>query len=493
MVELNERQAFDYRQAARLDDWTSPKATAVRRLYAGLAELAGTVSRLPLQEAIDMLFDRLPVLEVAAASLHGEQAVANLLKIRWMAAELGDRPQLTLSGFVDVMIARLAEQPEETESALAEESLEAIRVLTIHKAKGLEFPIVILAGLHHGTGPGRRAPLVSQDWSTGLVGLTQGGRCSLGAVVTRDKWEARETVERRRLFYVGMTRAKERVILSGGLPGRLSGDSFMALLREAASGEVAGAGETHCRIGPVSVEQTVLAPTDRIPRRKRPAGTSMPLAPDWTEYVHRWEERDRAWASVQAAPSEVTATRLQRADAAVPTGSRRRKHPDDARLIGILAHRVLEGWDFSAAPEGLIERVDRLCRGLSPERTEDTGRIAVELQELFTVFGASEPYAELCRAEILARELPFVMPWHADVSARPCVMSGTIDLLYRLDGRVWIADYKTDWVEKDELTGRAAEYAIQAQAYREAVSRCLGLEQVGFKFIFVRNGAVVQI
>jgi ATP-dependent helicase/nuclease subunit A len=519
LVELNERQAFDYRQGTRLDDWTNPKARAVRRLYAGLAELSETIPRVPLPEAIDMLFDRLPVLEVAAASLHGEQAVANLLKIRRMAAELGDRPQLTLSRFVDLMITRLSEQPEETESALAEESLEAVRVLTIHKAKGLEFPIVILAGLHHGTGPGRRAPLVSHDWSTGLAGLTQGGRCSLGAVVTRDKWEAREVVERRRLLYVGMTRAKERVILSGGLPGRLSGDSFLALLREAASGEIGRPGETHCRIGPVSVEQTVLAPTDRITRRKRPAGSSMLLAPDWTEYVRRWEQRDRAWEAAQAASSEVTATRLlQRADGAVPTGPRQRKNPDDARLIGALAHRVLEGWDFTAAPEGLLERVDHVCRGLSPERTEEASRIAAELRELFAGFGASEPYAEVCRAEILAREMPFAIPWNDDgdqchpmqgpsqsegkghprsgspaVNARACVMSGTIDLLYRLDGRVWIADYKTDRVSAEGLTARAAEYAIQARVYREAVSRSLGLEQVGFKFIFVRNGTAVEV
>jgi ATP-dependent helicase/nuclease subunit A len=518
LVELSERQAFDYRQSTRLGDWINPKAQAVRRLYAGLAELSETVPRVPLPEAIDLLFDRLPVLEAAAASLHGEQAVANLLKVRRMAAALSDRPQLTLSGFVDVMTARLSEQPEEAESALAEESLEAVRVLTIHKAKGLEFPIVILAGLHHGTGPGRRAPLVSQDWSTGLVGLTQGGRCSLGAVVTRDKWEARETVERRRLLYVGMTRAKERVILSGGLPGRLSGDSFLALLREAASGEIGRPGETHCRIGHASVEQTVLAPTDRITRRKRPAGTSMLLSPDWTEYVRRWEQRDRALLVAQAASSEVTATRLlQQADGAVPESPRQRKHPDDARLIGTLAHRVLEGWDFAAAPEGLLERVDHVCRGLSPERTEEASRIATELRELFAGFGASEPYAEVCRAKILAREIPFVIPWNDDGiqrhpaqgpsqsegkrhprngspadSARPCVMSGTIDLLYRLDGRIWIADYKTDRVKEQGLTARAGEYEVQARVYREAVSRCLGLDQVGFKFIFIRSGTAVE-
>ncbi|MFM8552877.1 MAG: 3'-5' exonuclease, partial [Nitrospiraceae bacterium] len=209
LLEIRERHALDYRAGQRLTEWDSPRGPILRRLYAQLVDLAGLLPLRPLPEAIHLLFERLPLLEIAASSLHGEQAVANLLKVRHMASELADRPHLGLGGFVDLMVKRVDEQPEEAESALAEESLEAVRVLSLEKGKGREFPVVILAGQHHGTGPSRRAPLVSHDWSTGLIGLVQGDRCNLGAVVTREKGEMREAVERRRLLYVGMTRAKE--------------------------------------------------------------------------------------------------------------------------------------------------------------------------------------------------------------------------------------------------------------------------------------------
>lgn len=71
-------------------------------------------------------------------------------------------------------------------------------------------------------------------------------------------------------------------------------------------------------------------------------------------------------------------------------------------------------------------------------------------------------------------------------------MEGFIDLVYRLDGRVWVADYKTDRLRDDEIADRVADYRLQAHVYAEAVSRCFGMEKVGFKFLFLRNGLAVQ-
>ncbi len=174
--------------------------------------------------------------------------------------------------------------------------------------------------------------------------------------------------------------------------------------------------------------------------------------------------------------------------------------PGQARLVGTLAHRILEFWDFAAGPEQLRDLVTLICRqGIPQEWEGNPSQVEGELLDLFTTFAASHPYAEIRRATILGREVPFAIPWdafsvqHSAFSAQPCIMEGVIDLVYRLDGRVWIADYKTDRVEDRELASRASDYQPQAEVYRAAVLRCLGLEQVGLKFIFLRNGSAVEV
>jgi len=528
LVELQERGALDYRRADRLAGWGSPRAEAVRRLYGRLAEVARAAPGCPLPEAVDLLFARLPVLELAAASLHGEQAMANLLKVRQMAADLADRPHLTLTGFVELMIARLAEQPEEAESALAEESLEAVRVLTIHKAKGLEFPVVILPGFHHGTNKGSEAPLVSHDWSTGVLGVTLGDRCSLGAVLVGEKFRAREEAERRRVFYVGMTRAKERLVLSGGLPSRPSRGTFLSLLQEVADGAVGEPDQETIRIGEASFDQAVVTAKDRVPRRKKSAPATLAPATDETALVRRWEQRDHAWVAARATPRELTPTVLMKREPKPARPSKRRaEEPGQARLIGTLAHRVLEHWDYADDPAKLAERIAAVCQsGIPPELAREAAEVEAELRELFATFVASEPYQQLRRATILGREVPFAIKWGGDgrwaigygpettmprsaptiksldqnpspiaycPSPDACVMEGVIDLLYRLDGNLWIADYKTDRVGDGELERRAAEYQVQARVYRDAISQGLADQKVRFQFIFLRNGKTVEV
>jgi ATP-dependent helicase/nuclease subunit A len=456
---------------------------------------------------LDRVFEVLPVLELAAASLHGEQAAANLLKIRHMAEKLADRPHLSFSAFVDVMIGRLAEQPEEAESALAEESLEAVRVLTIHKAKGLEFPVVILPGLHQGTGGNRVASPVFHDWATGVFGITFGEKWNLGALLTDEKAKLREEAERRRLLYVGMTRARERLVLSGGLPARPAAGTFMGLLKAAVGDGVGEAGRASLRIGTVPLAQTVVTVSERPPRhRERASLARLQPSLDWSAAAARWAERDRVWAAVRSRPTHVTPTGLQRAGRPAP--ARAPAEAADAgrgRLIGTLAHRVLQSWEFSQAPDGLAERIARVCRlGLPPEWAERAAEIERDLQELFQAFIGSEPYRDLQRATILAREVPFVMAWDSAGEEAPplqpappsgraaCVMEGVIDVIYRLDGRLYLADYKTDRVEDGGVAARAEEYNTQARIYREAVARCLGTAEVEVRLIFVRYGQAVS-
>jgi ATP-dependent helicase/nuclease subunit A len=80
------------------------------------------------------------------------------------------------------------------------------------------------------------------------------------------------------------------------------------------------------------------------------------------------------------------------------------------------------------------------------------------------------------------------MPW-----GEGQVMEGVIDVIYRLDGTIWIADYKTDRATRSEAQAKARLYARQAAIYREAATRCLGLPQVSFQFLFLRAGVSVEL
>jgi ATP-dependent helicase/nuclease subunit A len=107
---------------------------------------------------------------------------------------------------------------------------------------------------------------------------------------------------------------------------------------------------------------------------------------------------------------------------------------------------------------------------------------------LFENFLSSEPYKRLQRATVLGREVPFIMPL-----GEGQIMEGVIDLIYRLDDRIWIADYKTDDVTAVDVQARADHYGSQAESYSRAVANSLGLPSVSFQFIFLRPGIAIDV
>ncbi|MDK2745017.1 MAG: UvrD-helicase domain-containing protein [Nitrospira sp. BO4] len=490
LYELKQAGQFDYLHAVRLETWPHGCASAVRRLFEHLAWLHRTIAVLPLVEAIELIFDRLPVLDLAAASLHGEQAVANLMKIKQTAAALADRPHMTLSGFVDLMIARLEEQPDESESPLAEESLEAVHVLTIHKAKGLEFPIVVLPGLHQGSGRERSTPQVSHDWSSGTYGLSLERYQSLGALLVHNKLRLREEAERRRVLYVGMTRAKELLLLSGGITARSVGETVFELLQNIGTGEIGAVSTEALKIGGSSIPHRVVAAPERKRPRRRLGKAGGGTLIDPHEIAELWKARTVRWKEACETPSHLTPTVLGKRVALI-RGETTSVRPDAGvgRLAGVVAHRLLERWDFSQDPSGLLEQVvTAIQAALGPDDQSYAGAVAESVHDLLATFGRSEAYARLRSAQILGREVPFVIPW-----GDRQVMEGIIDLIYRLDGELWVADYKTDTVSPDQAAGRAELYRPQSEVYKVAVRQSLGVEAVRFHCLFLRCATVVEL
>jgi len=160
----------------------------------------------------------------------------------------------------------------------------------------------------------------------------------------------------------------------------------------------------------------------------------------------------------------------------------------EALLIGELAHRFLQRWDFSQAPQSFPERLLPFLDH-SHDAHDDHDRMAVqrELEEIFHVFFNSSAYEELKSSHILGREIPLLIPWGEQI------MEGVMDVLYEKDGELYVADYKTDRVQGRDLSQVVQPYRHQAQIYSEAVRRCVQRDVAGFKIFLLRLGEAIPI
>jgi ATP-dependent helicase/nuclease subunit A len=469
-------RGLDYRKKA-----PAPRAEA---LFSQLRSLRARVGRLPVGEVVGAVLRETNLLELSARAYHGAQTVANLTKFSRLAAQASDERGLTLKEFVAELLEQLKDPKGEGESPLADEHLEAVRILTIHKSKGLEFPVVFLTNASGKGHAGAKAKSVV-DWASGMsaLRLEGSGAASAAMACLEPQEKERQRHELLRLLYVALTRAKKRLFIVGAAkpgPGSLS----ELLLRAGAWPQPDAPGE-RVAVGAFQLPVTRIAP---------PAAASAPRA----------ETRARREGADAAALAEVRRRRLEAekalagarwttsptAELGEPDKAPRREEEDGPRgspvgaLVGRLCHKVLEGADFARPPRGaaLEEAVAAAAAGLARLTPEgDWAAARAEAALVLAGFLASPAAAALARVEIVGRELPFCR------AVDSVVVRGQLDLLYRgPDGALVVADYKTEPVTPERVQELRAKYELQGRAYRDAVKAARG-EDARFALIFLRR------
>jgi ATP-dependent helicase/nuclease subunit A len=489
---LHRRNLLDYRAGEKLGERDFSPTLA--QLYSALARLHDETQTMPIGAAVAHLFATLPVELLAACQFHGEQAVANLQKLLQQAESLGREGTMTLKEAVRQLEARVLEVKEEGESVLAEENIDAVRVMSIHKAKGLEFPIVVLAGCHTGTEGGRSADAEAlSDWSTGLTGLRVGPVSDLAGLYIAEKTRLRNAEEQKRLLYVAMTRARDNLIVSCAPSARRSSGSFLSMLDDALDNALADTGNTtRLALGEGVVEIEVVRETLTPPSRPKRISKDGEKRRDWQPFIDAWARRSAAYEKARHSAPFLTPTLLkQQEEAATEAGRKfdgRAGRQTPSLVVGELAHRFLQIWDFTGDANSFAAQFDDLIgRALPPEFEASRLEIESELQDIFRGFFGSIAYAELAGARILGREVPLLMPWDGKI------MEGVIDVIYEQRGLLYLADYKTDRIARDELGQGAARYLRQAEIYTRAAAQALRRNVAGFKLIFLRLGAAVEV
>ncbi len=183
-----------------------------------LLALRAMAARLTPAELIEELIERSGVVPVLLATRQGEQKLANLRKLIESARE----PSGVLRGSAEEFTAGLArlvaEPPQDPQAPLAGEDARVVRIMTVHQAKGLQFPVVVLADLGGGKPPQRMIPPPGPDGAVGAAPLDPATGQRLKHAVYQEL-KAREKAvgggEDARLFYVACTRAVSRLVLVG--------------------------------------------------------------------------------------------------------------------------------------------------------------------------------------------------------------------------------------------------------------------------------------
>ncbi|MBI4563539.1 MAG: UvrD-helicase domain-containing protein [Planctomycetes bacterium] len=439
LLELARAGALDYRMA------NPPEAVAT--FYRSLNELHGRAARVPVPELLDEIFERLPLLELAGRSFHRERAVANLLKMRRLA-EASLEGAGTLRAFLVRLRRDIHERTEEGESPLADEALDAVRVMSVHKAKGLEFPVVFLPDLHRYP-RGRDDEAVRYDWPEELLGIRGRTLVDPGGAALGLLWKRRVGEESRRVLYVALTRARERLVMtaSASAPARSPMGELLAAMPDPQA---------------LGIEVRRCVWKEPLPGRRPPVEPEDGVADiDWSALDEVWMKREREFTEIQERTRFVSPSRLQeRADPV------RR----DATDLGTLCHLVMQRLDF-ANPD-----VGPLVASCAKELGMDGAETAREILDRFV---RSEAFDFLARSEIVARELPFLLP------DGERVVQGVVDLVARIGQRWTVVDYKTDREEHPE------RYAEQKKYYLRAVETLLGARDADFRLLYLRTGRFV--
>ena len=430
---------FDEIHALGRPDYRRHAAGRAGELFARLLALRTRALRLPVPEAVDLILDDSGLRTAAAAAAHGEQALANLEKISALAARWAS-PELTLSAFADLLGQRLLATEREAESPLGEPDDEVVRVSTIHGAKGLEWPVVILGGLHQQKRGGRNDdPVLSGP---------DGFAARVGDALTpawawlEDRRRRRAEAEDVRLFYVACTRARESLILSRAGDGR---GAFLPMIPDKTFPEVTA---------------------DASPSRGYSPPTPVPF-PD-AALLEAWEDRRMEFERAMGLPAIDSPTGLMHREDTAAREFGHSWHSPDAKNTGILVHRVLERWNF--AGDDLDAALNLAAADLRPD--ERAGALP-RARKLLAAFLDTPDAREIAASTVLGREIPFAMP----LADGRCI-TGAIDVLFESkDGRLHIRDYKTGRENK--------KYETQQGVYLAAVRKLFPGREATFRLIYM--------
>ncbi len=523
------------------DGMSADDARRLERFREVLTALRAEAPLRPLDGLIDRVISAFDYDLAILAMKGGPRRMANLRKLMRLAAEYEAHDGRDLRGFLDFAEERTLRDEREGMAAVQVEGHDGVRVMTVHAAKGLEFPVVAVADMGRSLGAGFANPNLLVGRLPGPVGDPAGARFGMRLPVAAAEslrlWElaelseeesAAEVEEALRLVYVAATRAQDRLILSGtcSLPADEPPESLRrshtalhvllpALRGRGWSGED---GEVELPRAPVveggeadgpspRIRVTIQRPSVERAERLRarvgggvqpplvsvePAGPLLPEPPPPPGAGHLSYSALSSYAGCGyrfyverilglASPLEVGAEDGE-PDGPEPAEGDELLDPllgprARALAIGNCVHAILEA---SARRAWAPLRGDELERILAREGLGGDAQAGERIEALVDGWVGSELRQELVEGEARLRpEVPFVLELGG------AIVRGKIDLHADTPDGPLVVDYKTDALGGADPAELAGRYETQRDLYALAVHRASGSAAVRAAYCFL--------
>jgi ATP-dependent exoDNAse (exonuclease V) beta subunit len=497
----------------KLTDLTRPVFKTLRQL----AQLHRRRNTRPIADSLGRFLDMVRAHAGIAIWPTGEQALANVLRVLDLARKFETSGATSFRAFVE-WLTREADSGQAGEAPVVEEGTDGVRIMTVHRAKGLEFPVVVLADP---TVPATfTQPSRHVDARRNLFVQPLAGCAPIELIEQRDEVLRRDAEESIRLAYVAATRARDMLVVPTCGDAPLEGwlDVLNPVLQPRQGRERFAEPAPNCpTFGPDSVltrpekasghVSRAVAPGMHLPRAGKhrvvwwdPAALRLDVQPDGalrqTKILAADEEKTVSEAGIRAhagwvakrdemlakgalATIRVTTVteqaeverriQMPRGVKLEHTEASRRKRPHGPRF-GTLVHAVLASTPLDASAEVLMQLANAHARALGATAEE------AEAAREAAIAALAHPLMKRAAAASEARREATLL--HLLDDGR--VVEGIVDLAFReVKGpkATWIVvDFKTD-VELTETS--RPRYEAQVSLYARAIEEATGERATG--------------
>ena len=436
-------------------------------------QLAGRVS---LYELICQILADTFLPEACASAYDKENTLSYLHQVAAFAQAYEAQNGSNLRGFLTDLQTRLADNPDLFTLSPADESADAVSVLTVHKSKGLEFPVVILADWPRKESGGTLRPAQYLfSWQYNMYGLRAGKICDVNLAFLEEEQKKHSRCEEIRILYVALTRAKEKLVLVAD--GRSGVEKTAAAFVAAGLWPDGKIPQVTTPDGSLQIPvqyKAYVPPRDFLYRAQTATSANTFLASDWTA----WHQ---AYTARKAAYDTCLVTSQNYAPSAVAGESLLSSQQQQGAELGTICHRVLEILLSSGGAD-----VTKICEQAA-QQVGAAGR-AQEAAQLIGPFVKSGLFKEISAYKVLACEMPFTVSL-PDGS----IQNGVMDAVLQTPQGIWVIDYKTDQVKPGgERALFAKKYQEQLAQYRQAAQHIFPGQPVRASAVFVRTFASVE-